>query len=739
MTTLRAELAAQLARYDDDTFAALANRGLLRRATKDLEKQAATVVEDGADALVMAFGEHRIRFDARGPAQARCSCPANGVCQHILAAALTLQRDAQAAPSTTAAPAEEAAPAASPPADATPVAAPADPLAALHASLAAIAASDLQRHAGKAGYRWAWQFVQDLDAENDLRVSGERNLVLAFAHPRVGFRYMGGGLDALIADADVAQAAKYRVAALLAYRRQRGLDVVAPEPTAKDKAATAALDLGMDHQLATGGELRDSRARMRGAALQLLGECIDLGLSHLSRGIHERFATLAVWAQGAELPRLSLLLRRVADHVELLLERAGGADEHRLLDELTLAFGLASALDDAATRGTAPAHLVGRARTRYEGAGALELLGLGANAWRSAAGYVGMTMLFWSPGDDSFMSCTDARPESLRGFDPIARYRAAGPWGGLGAPAQATGRRVRLTGAQLNHQGRLSAAEATSAIVMPPGDLAAFRAAIPATVSWTELAGTLGAARRSLLSEPRPMKDWAVLEPTRFDAPRFDEARQALVWPLHDLEGRTLHAELAWTPQTRHAIARLEQLREADLAPGTRVVARVLPGAAPAPSAAGETGTAPAVLVAEPLSLIRADSGASPIDALFFDPPPTGVDLAMAPRRAAAPSATSTVDASAPDTSSTALPRALRELRHWMRTQAERGVGEGRAAQLAAALSERAARCGDAGFSALAAAPQAGRDAPPSHVLLRMNYLCLQFERLIAGVAVEAA
>ena len=95
------------------------------------------------------------------------------MCQHILAAALTLQRVAQA-----------------------PVADAPDPHAALRDALAAISGADMQRHAGMAGYRWAWQFVQDLDAENALQESGERNLVLAFAQPH------GDGRNLFVARAE---------------------------------------------------------------------------------------------------------------------------------------------------------------------------------------------------------------------------------------------------------------------------------------------------------------------------------------------------------------------------------------------------------------------------------------------------------------------------------------------------------------------------------------------------------
>ena len=91
--SLRTQLVAQLQRYDDDAFAALANRGLLRRAGKDLDTITPAIVEDSETTLIVAVGDLRVQFDAKGPAGAQCSCPAAGICQHILSAALWLQRE----------------------------------------------------------------------------------------------------------------------------------------------------------------------------------------------------------------------------------------------------------------------------------------------------------------------------------------------------------------------------------------------------------------------------------------------------------------------------------------------------------------------------------------------------------------------------------------------------------------------------------------------------------------------
>lgn len=756
-----ADLQAQLARYDDEAFAALGNRGLLRRAYKDLETHAAQI-EAQDDAVWVRVAGQRVRFDGRGPAQAQCDCPAAGVCQHWLAAAIALKRSADTAGADGATGAQALTPIdlrvdlhvdlrvdlsidpqidrqadattmETMPASADAGDAAAQPTASsalsgeandeawlrpLHEALLGFDATSLRKHAGKAGYRWAWQFVQDLDLERGLRIDGERHIRIAFAHPRIGFRYMGGGLDALIADAALSPIEKYRVAAVLGYRRAHGAAIEPPEAIGHTAAQT--LDFGKDHALGErGAQAREeARTRLRLRTRQLLSECVELGLSHLSPSIAQRFATLAVWAQGTDDYRLALLLRRLADHVEWLNERAGGADEHRLCDEMALVYGVLAALDAAAARGAAPAHLLGRARNRYESGGRLELLGLGAHAWRSASGYVGLTMLFWSPQEQAFFSCTDARPEQQRGFDPVARYRAAGPWSGLGAPQQASGQRVVLEGAQLSANGRLSAGEHTRASVQAL-DADAFLAQLPAQTRWDALLQARAEAKRSLLAEAQPMRDWTVLQPQRFGEARFDSARQALVWPVYDADDARLDLELAYSVQSEHAIGRIEAAAAAGLPAGTRVVARM--------RSEGEA-------VAEPLSLVYADARgrASPVDALYFDPAPAQAGSGLARglgqawkqwrgRHAATPAPAMPAGASL-------LPAPLRELRHALLAQAERGIGPAAAAGAAQAFAARLRRLRDAGFHAFP--PRLAETTPLPEHLLRLHYLQLQYARL---------
>jgi hypothetical protein len=719
MSGVRQILLAQLVRFDDEAFVALANRGLLRRAQKDLEKIAAEVVEESPKELVVRFADQRVRFDERGPAHAQCSCPASGICQHIIAASIALQRLSQPDSSTiataTADPAGATGTVTSPTTDLTSAEATGSH-AALHEDLLAIPHAALVKHAGKPGYRWAWQFVQDLDPEHGVSLGGERHVVIGFQRPRLTMRYMGGGVDSLVADLETEHLAKYQVAAVLAYRRAHGVSDAPPEVPAKAK--TGALDLGKDHALpeSAGDARQDSRARLRASLVLLLEDCVGLGLSHLSPGIQERFATLAVWAQGADYYRLALLLRRIADHVELLLERAGGADEHRLFDEIAIALGLVNALGAAAARGTEPLHLVGRSRSRYEEAGSLELLGLGAVPWRSASGYVGLTMLFWSPAELAFRTCTDARPELQRRFNPRARYTAPGPWAGLGSPEQATGRCVRVAGALVNEQGRLSAAESLTATVSAADG---FASRLKPCERWAEISEARAATRGSLLAVAEAWRDWVALAPAHWGAPKFDPNRQILTWPLLDESGERIDAELAYSEINEHAIQRIEQLGEAGVPNGTLLVARL-------------RGSATS-FVAEPLSLVRTDSrgGDNPVDALHFDAMPRQSFASHWLARLFQREGPANVD---PPPPAIDVHAPLSDFQRWLQRQAERGFAAARVTALRQELAAEIERLGSRGYIAFAPPEDGGALAAE---LLKAQYTCLQYERL-AGESHDA-
>lgn len=534
---------------------------------------------------------------------------------------------------------------------------------------------------------------------------------------------------------DLPQLKKYQVAAVLAFQRAHGGVLVPPEPTTA--GVGTGHGFGGSDEGDPGGagqgaaaELAASRQRLRDAARVLLAESVELGLSHLSSGLQERWVTLAVWAQGADYPRLALLMRRIADHIELLLQRAGGADEHRLLDELSLGLALVDALESHAARGRAPVALVGRARTQYAEVGTLEVLGLGARPWRSASGYVGLTMLFWS-ARDGFMACTEARPAAPGTFDPKARYHAPAPWGGLITPAHATGQRLILTRAHLNDAMRLSPRQSTQATVLPELPASWAPEQFRPWVRWSALAEHR-AASASLLRPRPPMEDWVVLQPRRVGPAGFDDVRQTMVWPLWDDQDQRLMAELPFDSCSDTALRRIEALPVGAVSPGWMLVAQVQ-------RRGGR-------LVVEPLSVIRPD--ATPVvDALFFEPQaPSRLPSQAGDTLSGRPASDVTADPpmDSPDES---VPDALADLdspglapvgtplgnlRQRLQRWAERGVAGDSGARLSAEWSTLATEAQTAGLTAFAALDCNQR---PGVVVLRFNFVRMSYDAMFSAGA----
>lgn len=701
MMRLRRELTEILARFDDDAFAALANRGLLRRAYKDLESQAPTLVEESAEILMIGLGANQIRFDVRGPAHATCTCPAGNICQHILAAAIALQRlgptsDIHAGtshdPLTSGDRAVEAEP------------------ADLSSKLLAMSKNELSAYCGKAGYRWAWQYVLDLDLEEDLSLGGEEQIVIGFRHPRVNLRYLGGGIDNLIADIRLANLEKYAVAAVLAYQRAHGVTLTAPDPGRKAQALS--LNLGQEGVVpeSTAAAQLDFRQRLRVKLRQILSETLEIGLSHLSRSMFERFTTLAVSAQGAEYHRLDRLLRRVANHIEMLLERAGNADEHLLFDELTLAYGLVSALDAAARKGSVPTNLAGKARNCYDNAGDLHLFGLGASPWRAPSGYLGLTLLFWSPAERSFLTYTDARPATQsRSFDPFTRYSEPGPWSGLASPAAATGSKIHLAKARISEGGRLSASAGSTVIMDSTFSAEEIIAQIQPCTNWSEVIHRQQSARRSLLARLEPQKDWVALQPRAFGPPRFDGNRQTLLWPLFDAQGERIDANLPFSDYNRQAILRIEEA--GSLAPETVLI--------------GSLRHNRSGLVLVPLSLIHPDVKGGVVESLHFaHKGKKGEESALLPDQR---QGCDLPEVQEPPL--TLLPLALQEIGSWLRRTAERGVQGESSDGCKNELRVQCEKAGKAGF--IAFSRLSGNPESVQEILLQANYLRLQYEQLI--------
>ncbi|GAB4196284.1 MAG: hypothetical protein OHK0022_13680 [Roseiflexaceae bacterium] len=515
---------------DDETLAALSSKGLVRRAQKDLERAAPVLREQHASAVVLDFAAEGclVTLPASGPQAARCTCPADGICRHILAGALFLRERAEAENQEPEAESQEPRTKNQEPETAsqeheTPNSKLKTQNSKLTTALLALDEVALIGWAGRAIYR---QALDDLmgDPEFEVEETPQR-IVMRFPQQNITVRWVeGAGPSGSICTCRRPEACRHRVAAALLYQARHGQ----PMPSLEQAALAA-----------TAGAPR-SRAEVLETLAETLAELVVAGFVRLAEANEERLRTLAISAHGVDLPRLERELRALADQVGWYVRRDVRASAGALLVAAATTAALARALGQAGP--AAPAALVGEHRSRYYEAGTLELAGLGAQQWHTRSGYAGLTVFFWDVAARRWATWSDSRPDFHDGvrFDPAQRYHQAGIWEGTAPPEQLCRRLLLVSQARRNREGRLSSAGSTRMLLLGDSDPATLDLSGISFDSWADLARHAAAAHSFGLAEVRQTDRLVLIRPVGWGAPHYDQLRQALVRPVYDNPGRAL-------------------------------------------------------------------------------------------------------------------------------------------------------------------------------------------------------
>ena len=509
--------------YDDDTLAALANAGLLRRATKDVEAGKVALVEQDIEGGWITADGQRVRVDSHGPQKARCDCPAPGLCKHILGAALWL-RD-QAAVSATA----TAAPAVAP-----------DPLA----DLLALETAALFKAAGAAAVRRAAAIAV---GDVEWRIQGA---AVVMTLPALGqsCRWVGGaGFAGMISDAPPTERKAVHLCAVMALRRAHGkVDAL---PASANVTPVKAVKVADD------GRLGERERAFLSQVHALLQELLSGGLAHVSELTSARLLALNMSARGEGLPRLAALLRNLGGTVDLLARRDHRAEERDALAAMARIQALCEAL--SAAEGERLCALRGRLQRDFDASQSMTLLPLGAHWWLTRGGARGLTVAFWDVDGARMLQATLARPDgSDVAFTRELAWATQALWSGAGTVQTIGGSAWRLEQPRLSEDGRLALGGATRAVAQPLWRANDTRLNDVGCADWAEL-GTLLRSATGLAADT---VDAVLLRPAEMRPPVLDEARQQLVWPVADAAGRWLTLAVPVTPETRLRMDNLDAL-----------------------------------------------------------------------------------------------------------------------------------------------------------------------------------
>lgn len=539
----KTRLVRLLQSFDEAGLIALANKGLVRRAQKDLEAGGLTLEETETAVLVHGPG-WIVTMPAQGPTHATDTTKATGVTRQILTATLFL-RDHWASTPPLQTPGEKSkenpASPPSPEAQATPSS------LDLEQTLLAISLEDLQKWAGKTVFREALALVSETP---QIEIEHHAGLTIRLVQHEVEARLFASEgdqkpkrlLDAVLTTAPRAQHQRWVTVAVLALFRQHGRGIDSPDEAIPE-------DTGAPR----------SRPQVLASTQTLLESMVATGLAQPSERLRQRLLTLSISATAVHLPRLARLVRALADEVGLLLNRHAAADSGRLFERLTFTHALALALTAAGE--PPPVRLAGRHRTQYDPVGNLPLAGIAAFPWQTASGFTGLTVLFWDLGGKCFRTWSWSRPST--GSGPInlrQTYRTETVWSG-GSPENFSRTLFVLQQARANPQGRLSGSSHSTVVDLAPLDPGQLDLGERSFSEWSRLWPYLQAITPLGLIEKDPLDQVVILKPTHWGERVFDELQQCFLWPIHDGIGQPLILTLPWAGIHEASIEFLEAVK----------------------------------------------------------------------------------------------------------------------------------------------------------------------------------
>lgn len=483
--------------HDEATLITALNKGQVIRAKKDVTGGKVALTDEGADQANLSVAGETTILSAKGLTAAKCSCPAAGLCRHVVAAVLFLRENADGSEETAKV------------ADAPP-------------ALPDFTMAQVEKFAGKDWVR----ALQNADNHAILTLTTSTTVEFPDTSETVTFPVGLPLKDALFKGPRSARKRLAVALAALMVLREKGETL--PEAVIETQTTPVA-----DERL----------LNLASAALEQAAQSLASGNTRQSR---ERLFSIAITSRTEALPRLAAELRGLSELLDPEALRRADVTPTDALMRLGRSYALCQALRNAPDDPI----LMGTGARSFTPSGPRDYVLIGAEHWRTDAGARGFTLTLRDLENGRFVQALQAR---AAGTD--LTFHAAGLWhhaiwSGV-RPSDHMGCHLHFADAALSAQGdpglsqtaeiRGTAASQTSEEIRNWMD-------VPVAID-----KHLGLGLRQRIGDA-PM----ILSPTRCDPPYLDEYRQRYVWTWYDTEDRPMTLLL---PEQQHGFSVLDNCK----------------------------------------------------------------------------------------------------------------------------------------------------------------------------------
>ena len=547
----RDNLITLLRSLDESALVALANKGLVRRAMKDLEKELDQIqVEEKDDHLLVRGPEWCVTMPESGPMKASDDTRASGITRQIIAATIYLRDHyfSDDSAQATDAKAESEADSDSETETETDIKPEPEPAAVSQvqaplARLLEIEVKDIVKWTGKNIYREVSDLI-DSGTVIEYEILEAPAFTIRFSRDDVEVKLLPSEtagkklLEELISTAPKSFHKRWVTMALLLLKHGQGEKVSLVEDAVERVVSSPR-----------------SREQIVAECKALLTGLVANGVVHPSEMLIEKLFSLSVSASSVGLPRVSNLLKSLSDEVSHMLNRNVAADSERILNLCGYTYVLLLALESAPPE--KQPDYAGRARSQYDLKGDMKLIGIGSYPWKSGSGYEGITVLFFAPETKQFYTWSNSRTAGTTKFKAANSYLSDLIWSG-GSVFRLSRSGFTLRQPRVNSFGRLSVSTKSSVTDAEQYNFESLDFGDRAFDNWTVLSGYADRLVSRGLTVVAPQDRYAVLCPEKWGEKFFDEMQQKFCWQILDVQGMSIHLTLDWQSVNEDSIKFLE-------------------------------------------------------------------------------------------------------------------------------------------------------------------------------------
>lgn len=525
-----------LADVDDEYLTGLSNKGIVKRAHKDMETVAAEILSADEE-LTVKVGEETVKL-ADPVGESKCSCPSRTMCRHIVQAILFCQGQlptAQPNAQPTARP-EEAGSEEAQQQEKSSTEAQRQERGrgeALQQEICRMPLPTLKRAMGARAFR---EFAMQAQAGIEPEIT-ESSVVTVRLPKQEAVVKLLSPLEYSSCTCHKKELCSHKACAVLWYQLKKG--VLTAKDLISEQDESAEFDKEQVHHAA--GQMKE-----------FLEALYDTGLSRTPSDAEDGLERLALVGHNAGLARYEGYFRGLADSYRKYGKRVASFRIREMMEQTAYLYGQVLCLLRAESSSEIREY-AGEFRAKYRPVGDLNLTGVATEHFESQSGYEGETVYFLEEEKKEWYTYTNARPvfyEAKKGRPGFQKAQA--PWGLPLSLENLASLRISLADARADERKRLSSTQESRGEIVGPAEL-----------SEELLEGWYYEDFEDLFFEriltEKMETDPVFVQPSGIRDGQFDSVQQKFSMTLLDPEGRELVLEVPYSKKEEAAIRYLER------------------------------------------------------------------------------------------------------------------------------------------------------------------------------------